>query len=200
MSAATMERIRWLLPAPGAPQTERCLRRASGTMRTGVPSRYGSRLWPMRAGVRSMGGTHAFYGRSRGASRWGQPRLPSKRGLRLVFANGKAEGTTFLFRVGDYVHDVIGIVLYDEIETPVFVNAGLPEIIGFVVFFRAEGRMPEILLEKFDLLEERLSHVGRESLKDFVSLIGVMSLHRARFARLVDAFFLSSAFMASIVS
>jgi hypothetical protein len=42
----------------------------------------------------------------------------------------------------DDVPDVIDLIPDEEIEAPIFVDAGLPEILTFVVFLGAEGWVP----------------------------------------------------------
>jgi hypothetical protein len=45
-------------------------------------------------------------------------------------------------------------------KAPIFVDAGLPHILGFVVFLRAEGGVVEVVLQESYLLEKRLAQVG----------------------------------------
>jgi hypothetical protein len=41
----------------------------------------------------------------------------------------------------DYINDVI---LDEEIEAPIFVDAGMPKVLAFIVFLGAKGRVSEI--------------------------------------------------------
>ena len=47
-------------------------------------------------------------------------------------------------RVGDEVHEVIGIALDPEIQPPPSIDPGLPYVAGLVVLLRPEGRVAEI--------------------------------------------------------
>src|SRR5579872_3660961 len=60
--------------------------------------------------------------------------------------------------------------------------------------------MPEVLFEKLYLLEKRLANVRGEGRKSFVSLVGIVDLHRERFARLAEALFARRPFMSAIIS
>ena len=53
---------------------------------------------------------------------------------------------------------VMNVALYCEVETPVPVDAGLPDIQRRIVFLGAKGRMGSIRKEQGDLLVERLPH------------------------------------------
>ena len=65
-------------------------------------------------------------------------------------------------RVRNYIHDVVDVILDEEIKTPVCVNAGLPEVEALVVLLGAERRVPQVLLQKPHLLEQRPADVERE--------------------------------------
>src|SRR5260370_17023346 len=55
----------------------------------------------------------------------------------------------------DDVFDAVGIASDGEVETPIAVNAGLPEIHGLGVFLGAQRRILEITFEESKLLVER---------------------------------------------
>ena len=63
-------------------------------------------------------------------------------------------------RVREDVHDVIGIAADEEVEAPIVVDAGLPEVLGLVVLLGAERRVTEVLLQEPHLLEESLAYGG----------------------------------------
>ena len=44
--------------------------------------------------------------------------------------------------MGDHVKDNAGVALDDEIESPVLVDASLPQVLRFVVLLGVEGGMP----------------------------------------------------------
>jgi hypothetical protein len=56
--------------------------------------------------------------------------------------------------VGNDVHDQVRVVLDQEIEAPVLVDACLPEVPPFVVFLGAQRRVMEILQEQRDCLSK----------------------------------------------
>lgn len=60
-----------------------------------------------------------------------------------------------LFRVRDDVFDIVGFADKREIETPVAVDAGLPEIGSLVVFFRVKGGMQKVVFEEAELFIKR---------------------------------------------
>jgi hypothetical protein len=57
-----------------------------------------------------------------------------------------------LFRVRDDVFNTVGFADDGEIETPVAVDSGLPEVGSLVVFFRVKRGMQKVALEEADLL------------------------------------------------
>src|SRR5215472_17426394 len=66
-------------------------------------------------------------------------------------------GEISLFRVWNLRNDV-RLACNQEVETPVFVNPSLPNILRLVVFLGPQGRMSEIASNKIDLLDEGLLH------------------------------------------
>ena len=66
----------------------------------------------------------------------------------------------------DDVHDVIDVVLDEKIKAPIFVDAGLPEVLAFVVLLGAKRRVSQVLFQKFYLFEKSLPDTGRKVLQD----------------------------------
>ncbi|MGD0437366.1 MAG: hypothetical protein ABSB86_12950 [Bryobacteraceae bacterium] len=55
----------------------------------------------------------------------------------------------------------VGVVGNREIEAPVFVDAGLPEIVGLVVLFRVQGGVEQIIREEAKLLLKGPLYIAR---------------------------------------
>jgi hypothetical protein len=45
-------------------------------------------------------------------------------------------------RVGNDIHDVTDVIPDEEIEAPIFVDAGLPQVLALVVLLGTERRVP----------------------------------------------------------
>jgi hypothetical protein len=56
------------------------------------------------------------------------------------------------FWVGNDVDDVVDVITDQEIETPILVDTGLPEIEALVILFGAERRVPKVPLQQSHLL------------------------------------------------
>jgi hypothetical protein len=56
--------------------------------------------------------------------------------------------------MGNDIPDSIRVVAYVEVETPIPVDAGLPEIAGFIILFGAKRWVPQVVLEELHLLKE----------------------------------------------
>jgi hypothetical protein len=59
------------------------------------------------------------------------------------------------FRVARDVLQDVGVVLDDEVETPILVDASLPPVFAFVVLLGAEGGVAEVLEQEQRLLVKR---------------------------------------------
>lgn len=87
--------------------------------------------------------------------------------LRLTIA--ASTGTTclgtsrfqMLLRVRNYGDDLVSVALYEKVEAPVAVDAGLPEATCLAVFLGMQGGVLQIDQEEPQLLFERLAHFGR---------------------------------------
>jgi hypothetical protein len=55
--------------------------------------------------------------------------------------------------MGDELEDMVGIIEDREVKTPIFVDAGLPAVPGFVIFLGAEGRLMEVLCQELTCLK-----------------------------------------------
>ena len=108
--------------------------------------------------------------------------------------------TCVLFRMRDDVHDVIDVVLDEKIKAPIFVDAGLPEVLAFVVLLGAKRRVSQVLFQKFYLFEKSLPDTGRKVLQDRTCAPRVVSLHRERLALGTAVFFLCSRYAGANVS
>jgi hypothetical protein len=63
--------------------------------------------------------------------------------------------------MGDYVQNEVGVTGDDEIEAPVAIHAGLPDVAGLIVLLGAERRVTEVLHQQFSLFIKRLLNDGR---------------------------------------
>jgi hypothetical protein len=61
----------------------------------------------------------------------------------------------------DDVHDVIDVIPDEEIKAPIFVDAGLPEVLAFVVLLGAKRRVSQVLFQKFCLKKAFRTSAGR---------------------------------------
>src|ERR1700678_2468905 len=100
----------------------------------------------------------------------------------------------------DDVHDVIDVIQDQKIKAPIFVDAGLPEILTLAILLGAKRRVSQVLFQEFHLLEKGLAYVWRKAEQDFTGMFGVVGLHRERLALEAVVFFLSCAFMWEIIS
>src|SRR5260370_32378196 len=98
------------------------------------------------------------------------------------------------------VADYAGVTNNVEVETPLAVHPGLPDILGFVVLLGAEGWMIKTLGEELDLFEESLTRFWWRFFQGRQRTRQVVDLHRERLAFLAAALFLSSDFMEAIIS
>ena len=57
--------------------------------------------------------------------------------------------------------DNIGVALDGKIKAPTSIDPGLPEVALLIVFFGAQGRMPQVLEEKLKLSVKGLLDGGR---------------------------------------
>src|ERR1039458_2320461 len=91
------------------------------------------------------------------------------------------------------LEDAIGVIDNQEIESPVPIHPGLPEIACLIILLRAQRRVPKILFKKLCLLEKSLSQRCRSVLQSVGDRFGVFNLHRERLlVFLVAARFFSS--------
>src|ERR1019366_7200004 len=72
----------------------------------------------------------------------------------------------------------VGVVHDLEVESPVVIHAGLPDVAGFVVFLGSEGRMVEVLGEEAKLFAEGLTYGGRGILQRVEHAVGKVDPHR----------------------
>jgi hypothetical protein len=64
------------------------------------------------------------------------------------------------FRMGLEVQNQVGVTGNNEVEAPVAIDAGLPNVACLIVFLGAERRVAQIVDEESGLFVERLSNGG----------------------------------------
>src|SRR3989442_1524012 len=95
--------------------------------------------------------------------------------MNWVMPGGKA---TILFWVGDELVDNVGVAGNRKVEAPVLVDAGLPEVLRFVVLLGVKRGVFEIVFEEANLLEEGFSHCLGRFIKRLAGSSGVTDFHR----------------------
>src|ERR1700730_13867219 len=103
--------------------------------------------------------------------------------------------------MSDDIEDNARIVYDDEVESPVLVDASLPEVLGFIILLGAQRRVLKILRKQPHLLQKCLLRVWRGSFKcDNNPRVVVVNLHRARVFVFLLLAFLRSLFNEAIIS
>mgnify|MGYP001396375345 CR=1 FL=1 len=74
--------------------------------------------------------------------------------------------------MGNHVADNISVARNIEIKAPVLIDAGLPEILSFIVFFGMQRRVIEVMEEKLELFIEGAANRRRRILQGFNRPVG----------------------------
>jgi len=83
-----------------------------------------------------------------------------------------------LFWMPPYFFQPVGVADDLKIETPVVVDARLPQVAGFIVLFCAKGWMLKIDGKKSKLFPKGLPHAGRCIFQGVEHPVGKVDLHR----------------------
>ena len=97
-------------------------------------------------------------------------------------ARMRIAGTGFregLFGVREYVEDDVGVAPDLKKKTPIFVNAGLPDIVGLVNLLGVQAWVTQVAEEQANLFVESLLYLGRRVGIAPIEALGIETPHLA---------------------